>query len=118
MPPEVEEHVKRELARLERMPEASGEYSMARTYLEWLTEAAAWSVETEKPVDIAEARRISMQTITACEKSNGASSNIWRSISLIRGAAVRSCVSSVRPASGRPHWGRASPGRPAANSFE
>ena len=28
MPPEVEEHVKREPARLERMPEASGEYSM------------------------------------------------------------------------------------------
>ena len=44
MPPEVEEHVKRELARLDRMPEASGEYSMARTYLEWLTELP-WSVE-------------------------------------------------------------------------
>jgi ATP-dependent Lon protease len=57
MPPEVEEHVKRELARLDRMPEASGEYSMARTYLEWLTELP-WSVESGKPVDIAEARRI------------------------------------------------------------
>src|SRR6202030_1250033 len=57
MPPEVEEHVKRELARLERMPEASGEYSMARTYLEWLTELP-WSVESGKSVDIAEARRI------------------------------------------------------------
>ena len=57
MPPEVEEHVKRELARLDRMPEASGEYSMARTYLEWLTELP-WSVELGKPVDIAEARRI------------------------------------------------------------
>jgi ATP-dependent Lon protease len=57
MPPEVEEHVKRELARLERMPEASGEYAMARTYLEWLTELP-WSVESSKSVDIAEARRI------------------------------------------------------------
>src|SRR5438067_1184441 len=57
MPPEVEEHVKRELARLERMPEASGEYPMARTYLEWLTELP-WSVESGKSVDIAEARRI------------------------------------------------------------
>jgi ATP-dependent Lon protease len=57
MPPEVEEHVKRELARLDRMPEASGEYSMARTYLEWLTELP-WSVESGKSVDIAEARRI------------------------------------------------------------
>src|SRR6202045_4623741 len=57
MPPEVEEHAKRELARLERMPEAAGEYSMARTYLEWLTELP-WSVESGKTVDIAEARRI------------------------------------------------------------
>jgi ATP-dependent Lon protease len=57
MPPEVEEHVKRELARLDRMPEASGEYSMARTYLEWLTELP-WSVESGKSVDIAEARSI------------------------------------------------------------
>jgi ATP-dependent Lon protease len=57
MPPEVEEHVKRELGRLDRMPEASGEYSMARTYLEWLTELP-WSVESGKSVDIAEARRI------------------------------------------------------------
>jgi ATP-dependent Lon protease len=57
MPPEVEEHTKREVARLERMPEASGEYSMARTYLEWLTELP-WSVESGKAIDIAEARRI------------------------------------------------------------
>jgi ATP-dependent Lon protease len=57
MPREVEEHAKRELARLERMPEAAGEYSMARTYLEWLTELP-WSVESGKTVDIAEARRI------------------------------------------------------------
>ena len=57
MPPEVEEHAKRELARLERMPEAAGEYSMARTYLEWLTELP-WSIESGKAIDIAEARRI------------------------------------------------------------
>jgi ATP-dependent Lon protease len=57
MPPEVEEHAKKELSRLERMPEAAGEYSMARTYLEWLLELP-WSVEDEEPIDIAEARRI------------------------------------------------------------
>ena len=56
MPPEVEDHARRELARLERMPEAAGEYSMARTYLEWLIELP-WSVELGKPIDIAEARR-------------------------------------------------------------
>ncbi len=57
MPPEVETHAKKEVSRLERMPEAAGEYSMARTYLEWLIELP-WSVEDEPPIDIAEARRI------------------------------------------------------------
>src|SRR6202011_4905743 len=36
MPEEVEKHARKELKRLERMPEAAGEYSMVRTYLEWL----------------------------------------------------------------------------------
>ncbi len=57
MPAEVEAHAKREVSRLERMPEAAGEYSMARTYLEWLIELP-WSIEDEPPIDIAEARRI------------------------------------------------------------
>ena len=52
---EIEEHAKRELTRLERMPEAAGEYSMARTYLEWLAELP-WSIESGKTVDIAEVR--------------------------------------------------------------
>ncbi len=57
MPEEVEAHAKKEVARLERMPEAAGEYSMVRTYLEWLIELP-WKVEDEPPIDIAEARKI------------------------------------------------------------
>ena len=57
MPPDIETHAKKEVARLERMPEAAGEYSMARTYLEWLIELP-WSIEDEPAIDIAEARRI------------------------------------------------------------
>jgi ATP-dependent Lon protease len=57
MPEEVEAHTKKELSRLERMPEAAGEYSMARTYLEWLIELP-WKAEDEPPIDIAEARQI------------------------------------------------------------
>ncbi|TMJ59387.1 MAG: endopeptidase La [Alphaproteobacteria bacterium] len=57
MPEEVETHAKKELARLERMPEAAGEYSMARTYLEWLIELP-WAIESAAPIDVAEARRI------------------------------------------------------------
>jgi ATP-dependent Lon protease len=57
MPEEIESHAKKELGRLERMPEASGEYSMARTYLEWLVELP-WSIESASAIDVAEARRI------------------------------------------------------------
>src|SRR5436309_2722486 len=57
MPEEDEAHAKKELARLERMPEAAGEYSMARTYIEWLAELP-WAAEGAAPIDINEARRI------------------------------------------------------------
>jgi ATP-dependent Lon protease len=57
MPPDVEEHARKELRRLQRMPEAAAEYGMVRTYLEWLIELP-WKIPEEPPIDIAEARRI------------------------------------------------------------
>ena len=57
MPEEVEKHARKELKRLERMPEAAGEYSMVRTYLEWLIELP-WAADPATEIDIAEARRI------------------------------------------------------------
>jgi ATP-dependent Lon protease len=57
MPEEVEKQAVKELKRLSRMPEASTEYSMARTYLDWLIELP-WKVTTEDTIDLAEARRI------------------------------------------------------------
>src|ERR1700758_1659472 len=57
MPKEVEEQARKELRRLQRMPEAAGEYGMVRTYLDWLIELP-WKLPDEKPIDIGEARRI------------------------------------------------------------
>jgi ATP-dependent Lon protease len=57
MPPEAEAQAKKELRRLERMPDASAEYGMIRTYLDWLIELP-WSNMSEERIDIAEARRI------------------------------------------------------------
>src|SRR5262245_10086516 len=57
MPPEVEEQARKELRRLQRMPEAAGEYGMVRTYLDWLVELP-WGLPEESPIDIGEARRI------------------------------------------------------------
>ena len=57
MPKEVEEQARKELRRLERMPEASAEHGMVRSYLDWLIELP-WDLPEEAPIDITEARRI------------------------------------------------------------
>jgi ATP-dependent Lon protease len=57
MPKEIEDQARKELRRLQRMPEAAGEYGMVRTYLDWLIELP-WSLPEETPIDIGEARRI------------------------------------------------------------
>ena len=57
MPPEADEQAQRELARLERMPEGAAEYSMARTYLDWLI-AMPWSKLDPEQLDIERARTI------------------------------------------------------------
>jgi len=67
MPKEAEEQAKRELKRLERMPEASPDYGMTRTYLDWLVELP-WSKLDPERIDIAEARRILDEDHYALEK--------------------------------------------------
>ncbi|MGO9945666.1 MAG: endopeptidase La [Steroidobacteraceae bacterium] len=57
MPPEALEQAQRELSRLERMPEQAAEYSMTRTYLDWLL-AMPWSKLDPEQVDIEQARKI------------------------------------------------------------
>ncbi|HKU96644.1 MAG TPA: endopeptidase La, partial [Vineibacter sp.] len=57
MPKEVEDQARKELRRLQRMPEAAGEYGMIRTYLDWLIELP-WALPEESPIDINEARRV------------------------------------------------------------
>src|SRR5262249_2366789 len=57
MPKEVEEQARKELRRLQRMPEAAAEYGMVRTYLDWLIELP-WSLPEESAIDIGQARRI------------------------------------------------------------
>ena len=57
MPKEVEDQARKELRRLQRMPDGAAEYGMARTYLDWLIELP-WSLPEEMPIDIAQARKI------------------------------------------------------------
>jgi len=57
MPPEAEEQALRELARLERMSDGAAEYSMTRTYLDWLI-AMPWSKIDAEQLDMDRARAI------------------------------------------------------------
>jgi ATP-dependent Lon protease len=57
MPEEVEKEARKELKRLERMNESSGEYSMARTYLDTLL-ALPWSTLDAETIEIQRARGI------------------------------------------------------------
>jgi ATP-dependent Lon protease len=67
MPPDVAEQAQRELKRLERMPESAAEYSMTRTYLDWLL-AMPWSKVDPETVDIDQARVILDQDHFGLEK--------------------------------------------------
>jgi ATP-dependent Lon protease len=57
MSKDAEDQAKKELKRLERMPDASPEYGMIRSYLDWLI-GLPWSKLDPDAIDIAEARRI------------------------------------------------------------
>jgi len=57
MPQDVQEQALKELGRLERMGEQTGESSMIRTYLDWLI-AVPWSKRSEEHLDPVAAREV------------------------------------------------------------
>ena len=67
LPDEVREVALRELGRFARMPPAAAEYSVVRTYLEWLLDLP-WLKGTEDRLDIAAAEQILSQDHYNLEK--------------------------------------------------
>jgi len=57
MPADVKKAADRELDRLSKVPQASPEYSVIRTYLDWLV-TLPWNAETADHIDIKAAREI------------------------------------------------------------
>jgi len=57
MPEEVAKQAAKELKRLERMADGSAEYSMVRTYLDWLIEVP-WKAPEPDTIDVGQARRV------------------------------------------------------------
>ncbi len=67
MTEEARKEALRELDRLAKMPPAAAEYTVARTYLEWLV-ALPWAKETEDNLDLTTARAILDEDHWALEK--------------------------------------------------
>jgi ATP-dependent Lon protease len=57
MPEDVKKEAVRELDRLAKMSPAAAEYTVARTYLDWLV-ALPWSKRTESEIDIVKAKEV------------------------------------------------------------
>jgi ATP-dependent Lon protease len=57
MPEEALEQARKELKRLERMSDASAEYSLLRTWLDWMLQLP-WAKLDEEAIDIEKARRV------------------------------------------------------------
>src|SRR5216684_2285062 len=55
LPPDIEKVANKELNRLKSIPTASSEYTVARTYLEWIADLP-WSKKTEDNLDVENAR--------------------------------------------------------------
>jgi ATP-dependent Lon protease len=57
MPEEAEREARRELDRLSKLPTAAAEYSVIRTYLDWMV-SLPWDTATQDNLDIAHAREV------------------------------------------------------------
>jgi ATP-dependent Lon protease len=57
MPDEVKKEALRELDRLSKMPTAAAEYTVARTYIDWLV-AVPWQKRTEEDIDLARTKSV------------------------------------------------------------
>jgi ATP-dependent Lon protease len=57
LPEDARKGVDRELARLEKLPAASAEYGVIRTYLEWIL-SLPWDKESQDNLDLEQARKV------------------------------------------------------------
>ena len=67
LPPDVEKVANKELNRLKTIPAASSEYTVARTYLDWIADLP-WAKQSEDNLDIENARQIARRRTTSASR--------------------------------------------------
>jgi len=70
MPEEAKKEAERELDRLSKMPPQAAEYSVVRTYLDWIT-SLPWNKNTEDNLDITQAAKVLDEDHYDLEKVKG-----------------------------------------------
>ncbi len=79
-PDDVLKEAERELERLAGMHPSSAEYSIVRTYLDWLA-LLPWAKSSRDRLDLRRTAGYSTPTITISRRSRSGSSNTWQSAS-------------------------------------
>ena len=87
MPDEVKEKALKELGRLEKIPQASPETGVIRTYVDWLGQPAVGRRHATTTGHRRRPRRSSTRTTTAWRRSRTGSSSTWRCASSRRRSA-------------------------------
>jgi ATP-dependent Lon protease len=99
MPAEAEKEARRELDRLSKMPNAAAEYSVIKTYLDWLV-SMPWQVATTDNLDIGRARTVLDEDHYDLEKIK---------VRIVEYLAVRKLRQERKPAASPPEPPQASP---------
>ena len=70
MPEEVRKEADRELSRMEKMPQAAADYTVSRTYLDWLV-SLPWNRTTEDHLDVEGAQKVLDEDHFGLKKTQG-----------------------------------------------
>jgi ATP-dependent Lon protease len=115
MPEEAEKAAKKQLDRLKGMQPSSAEYTVTRTYLEWLVELP-WSISTDDHIDLKEVRRCLDEDHYDLDKVKKRILEFLAVRKLADASRARSSCSAARPASARPRSVARSRSRSAAST--